>query len=175
MCFSSIEYVQQIQNQNDCTKWVNLPDLFLISSDVASINGYKILGIFLWPSQSHCAVGNALMDSLVEDGLEVTIVSPFSLNKSITNYTDVPLEHSWVGLHSMESLNKIEIRQLKFFNRFYQRQFVGCEWCTFLVAFILKRFWLWHQSNWKVTGCKQKFKKNWFKVANNLMSLSCEA
>lgn len=71
--------------------------LLLLHYLTASINCYKILGVFPCPSRSHYAVGHALMKGLADDGHEVTMVSPFSQNQPIKNYTEVLLEHSWAG------------------------------------------------------------------------------
>lgn len=62
---------------------------------ISCVNCYKILGVYPFPSRSHCSVGYALMDGLAAEGNQVTVVSPFSRNKSIKNYTEIVLEHSW--------------------------------------------------------------------------------
>lgn len=58
-------------------------------------NCYKILGVYPCASKSHYYVGQALMEGLANDGHEVTIVSPFTEKKTIKNYKEVLLEHSW--------------------------------------------------------------------------------
>lgn len=58
------------------------------------VGGYRILGVFPVPSKSHYYIGHALMAGLANDGHAVTVISPFRLNKPISNYTEVFLENS---------------------------------------------------------------------------------
>ncbi|XP_065157276.1 UDP-glycosyltransferase UGT5-like [Atheta coriaria] len=55
-------------------------------------NGSKILGIFPFPSKSHYIIGEALLRGLAERGHDVTMISPFTLDKPIKNYQDVVID-----------------------------------------------------------------------------------
>lgn len=52
----------------------------------------KILVLFPSPSRSHLVVAQGITTSLAERGHEVTVVSPFPLDKPMKNYRDIKLE-----------------------------------------------------------------------------------
>lgn len=52
---------------------------------------YKILGVFPLPSKSHFAIGNSVMKSLVDEGHDVTIISPFPNKKPQPNIRDISM------------------------------------------------------------------------------------
>ncbi|XP_017771358.1 PREDICTED: UDP-glucuronosyltransferase 1-5-like [Nicrophorus vespilloides] len=54
-------------------------------------NGAKILGVFPHPSKSSFLLGKTLMKELAVRGHEVTMISPFPLEKPVKNYTDVTM------------------------------------------------------------------------------------
>lgn len=66
--------------------------LYLLCQNVI---GYKFLAMLPTTSRSHYYIGQNLMKGLAEEGHEVTVISPFKVNKPIANYREVFLEHSW--------------------------------------------------------------------------------
>ncbi|XP_017774703.1 PREDICTED: UDP-glucuronosyltransferase 2C1-like [Nicrophorus vespilloides] len=52
-------------------------------------HGAKILGVFPYPSKSHFILGRTLLKELAARGHEVTMISPFPLDKPLKNYKDV--------------------------------------------------------------------------------------
>lgn len=66
--------------------------LFALSLNVMS---YKILAVLPVTSKSHYYIGGNLMKAMAEQGHEVTVISPFSEEKPISNFTEVLLETSW--------------------------------------------------------------------------------
>jgi len=58
---------------------------------VAMTRGVNLLGVFPFPARSHLILQKALMFELARRGHEVTVVSSFSRNKAIPNYTDIEL------------------------------------------------------------------------------------
>lgn len=59
------------------------------------VNGYRILGVISVPSKSHYYVVHALLKGLAKEGHDVTLISPFKLQKPIKNYKEIYLENSW--------------------------------------------------------------------------------
>ena len=56
---------------------------------VANGLSYKFLGVLHFSSKSHYIVGSSLMRNLVEQGHEVTVISPFTAKKPMKNFHDV--------------------------------------------------------------------------------------
>lgn len=61
--------------------------IFLLLLSLAS--AYKVLGVFPWGSKSHYAIGNAVMNSLLEAGHEVVMITPFPRKQNSPNYRDI--------------------------------------------------------------------------------------
>ncbi|KAJ6649556.1 UDP-glucosyltransferase 2 [Pseudolycoriella hygida] len=96
-----------------------LCEVLVIFYLISLINCFKILGVFPCPSRSHYSVGHALMKGLADDGHEVTMVSPFSQTKSIENYTEILLEHSWAGYkRDFMKGNLLEVSGVNFWTSF---------------------------------------------------------
>lgn len=55
-------------------------------------NGYKILGVMPFGSNSHFAIGHSIVKSLLDAGNEVTVISPFPQKKPLKNYRDVSIK-----------------------------------------------------------------------------------
>lgn len=64
---------------------------------IIATNAYNILIVLPTTFKSHHQIGEELALELLSDGHHVTIVSPFKLNKSVSNYTEIILEHSLIG------------------------------------------------------------------------------
>lgn len=60
-----------------------------------NVIGYKFLAVLPITSRSHFYIGQNLMKGLADEGHEVTVISPFKVNKPIANYHEVFLENSW--------------------------------------------------------------------------------
>lgn len=66
--------------------------LFIVFLSILhAVHCYKFLGVLHFSSKSHFIVGSALLKGLVEQGHEVTVISPFPLKKPMKNYHDVPV------------------------------------------------------------------------------------
>lgn len=63
--------------------------LWLSVTILGICDGSKILGIFPVPSKSHYIIGEALLRGLAEKGHDVTMISPYTLDKPMKNYTDI--------------------------------------------------------------------------------------
>ena len=53
------------------------------------VNGLKVLGIIPFPSKSHFAIGNGIIESLVDAGHEVTVMSPYPQKAKRENYHEI--------------------------------------------------------------------------------------
>lgn len=62
--------------------------VFFVSILLTS-DGYKVLGVLPFSSNSHFAIGHSILKSLLEAGNEVTVISPYPQKKPIDNYYDV--------------------------------------------------------------------------------------
>jgi hypothetical protein len=74
---------------------------------VAFINasvGSRILFLFPTPSRSHMVIVHALSRALAEKGHDVTVVSPFPLNKAIKNHREIVIPFNE---RAKEVMNKI--------------------------------------------------------------------
>lgn len=63
--------------------------LFAFSSQ---IDGFKVLGIFPFGSNSHFAIGNSIVKALHKAGHEVTVISPYPQKKQLEKFRDVSTE-----------------------------------------------------------------------------------
>lgn len=55
------------------------------------VESFKFLVVLHFSSKSHFIIGSALLRGLTNAGHEVTVVSPFPLDKPMENYHDVPV------------------------------------------------------------------------------------
>lgn len=51
--------------------------------------GFKVFSLIPFPSKSHFAIGRSIIDSLIEAGHEVTVMSPYPQKLPVDNYTDI--------------------------------------------------------------------------------------
>lgn len=65
--------------------------LVVLSIWLSIANSYKILGIFPFGSKSHFTIGNAVMNSLLDAGHQITMVSPFPRTVTTANWRDISL------------------------------------------------------------------------------------
>lgn len=65
--------------------------VFKILTVSTSVLGSRILFIFPTPSKSHMIIAHALSTALAEKGHDVTVVSPFPLEKSVKNHRNIYL------------------------------------------------------------------------------------
>ncbi|XP_065157289.1 LOW QUALITY PROTEIN: UDP-glycosyltransferase UGT5-like [Atheta coriaria] len=83
--------------------------LFLSVAIFGICDGSKILGIFPMPSKSHYILGEALLRGLAAKGHQVTMISPYTLDKPMKNYKDVVIdgmvELKDANAHRFTSLN----------------------------------------------------------------------
>lgn len=63
--------------------------LICLISFVFYSNGFKVLGVLPFASKSHFAIGHGVVESLLEAGNEVTVISPYPQKNPIKNYTDI--------------------------------------------------------------------------------------
>lgn len=69
---------------------MKLLSVLLLSVTILDIcHGSKILAIFATPCKSHYILGEALLRGLVTKGHEVTMISPYTLEKPMKNYNHV--------------------------------------------------------------------------------------
>lgn len=61
----------------------------VLSINYNQVNGLKVLGIIPFPSKSHFAIGNGIIESLVDAGHEVTVMSPYPQRKNRPNYNEI--------------------------------------------------------------------------------------
>ena len=54
-------------------------------------NGANVLGLFNFPSKSHHLLGYSLLRELVHRGHNVTMISPFGVDKTVMNYTHIEI------------------------------------------------------------------------------------
>jgi hypothetical protein len=65
---------------------------FLVILTIKSCESAKILALFPSPSRSQIVVMQALTKELAQRGHEVTMVSPFPMDKPLKNYRDVKVD-----------------------------------------------------------------------------------
>lgn len=65
--------------------------LFALIAKFAFIEGYKVLGILPFMSNSHFAIGQSIVKTLHKAGHEVTVISPYPQKTPLTNFTDVSI------------------------------------------------------------------------------------
>lgn len=70
---------------------INLFSLLLVCNLNYLTNGANILGLFTYPSKSHHLLGHSLLKALVHRGHNVTMISPFGVEKTIANYTHIEI------------------------------------------------------------------------------------
>lgn len=66
--------------------------LSLLAFQCYGVTSYRILMTFTIPSPSHHIIGKALMQGLIADGHEVTLISPFKENYAHENFTEIHLD-----------------------------------------------------------------------------------
>ena len=71
-------------------------------------NAYKILGVFPMQSKSHFAIGNSVMKSLVVEGHEVTIISPYPSKKPQPNIRDISISDLLEDFQKGDKINNLE-------------------------------------------------------------------
>ena len=71
---------------------MNLLSVVVFSIWLSIANSYKILGIFPFGSKSHFAIGNGVMNSLLDAGHQITMVSPYPRNVKTLNWRDISLK-----------------------------------------------------------------------------------
>jgi hypothetical protein len=65
---------------------------FLIAAFFALVfkaDGFKVLGILPFGSNSHFAIGNSILKNLHKAGHEVTVISPYPQKKQLEKYRDI--------------------------------------------------------------------------------------
>ena len=72
-------------------------------------NTYKILGVFPMQSKSHFAIGNSVMKSLVDEGHQVTMISPFPSKKPQPNIREISIEDIMVDFQKSDKINNQEL------------------------------------------------------------------
>lgn len=70
---------------------MKLLSVLVFSIWLSVANSYKILGIFPFGSKSHFAIGNGVMNSLLDAGHQITMVSPFPRSVKTVNWRDISL------------------------------------------------------------------------------------
>ena len=70
---------------------MNLLSVVVFSIWLSIANAYKILGIFPFGCKSHFAIGNGVMNSLINAGHEITMISPYPRNVITPNWRDISL------------------------------------------------------------------------------------
>lgn len=74
------------------------------------VSGYKILGLFLYPGQSHFRLVDPLMIELAKRGHNVTVYSTFPKSQKLPNHTDVSIKscfHLPTNMLTMDQMNKV--------------------------------------------------------------------
>lgn len=56
---------------------------------ILQIDGFKVLGILPFGSNSHFAIGNSIVKALHKAGHDITVISPYPQKKPLKNYRDV--------------------------------------------------------------------------------------
>lgn len=65
--------------------------LIALFAHLSFIEGYKVLGILPFMSNSHFAIGNSILKTLHKAGNEVTVISPYPQKTPLKNFTDISL------------------------------------------------------------------------------------
>ena len=55
----------------------------------SQVDGFKVLGVLPFGSNSHFAVGNSILKALHKAGHEVTVISPFPQKKPMENFREI--------------------------------------------------------------------------------------
>lgn len=63
--------------------------VILVLNFVFAVDGFKVLGVLPFGSKSHFAIGHSILKSLLNDGNEVTVISPYPQKKKVENYNDI--------------------------------------------------------------------------------------
>lgn len=75
-----------------CSDCIKMKLVILLFSFIALANTSRILFLFPSPSKSHLIVVKGLSTTLAERGHDVTVVSPFPLDKPMKNYRDINVD-----------------------------------------------------------------------------------
>lgn len=70
---------------------MNLLSVVVFSIWLTIANAYNILGIFPFGSKSHFAIGNGVMNSLLDAGHQITMISPYPRTVKTVNWRDISL------------------------------------------------------------------------------------
>jgi glucuronosyltransferase len=62
---------------------------FALLALFAKIDGLKVLGVLVFGSKSHFAIGHGIVNSLHKAGHDVTVISPYPQKKPLKNYRDI--------------------------------------------------------------------------------------
>ncbi|XP_063702026.1 UDP-glycosyltransferase UGT5-like [Culicoides brevitarsis] len=87
-------------------------------------SSYKILGVFPTFSKSHYILGSKIMRELAEKGHEVTVLTPFILNKGVPNLTEV-LVDGIIEKSSIITDHLLEFDSTSMFGRLRNLYFFG--------------------------------------------------
>jgi len=60
-----------------------------LSTIFVQVNGLKVLGIIPFASKSHYALGNGIMESLLDAGHDVTVMSPYPQKAKRERYHEI--------------------------------------------------------------------------------------
>lgn len=105
--------------------------IFLLSCLISSNHGFKVLGVLPFGSKSHFAIGSSIINSLHENGHEVTVISPFPKKAPVPKYKDISLadimERYEKGL-IFQFLLKFKIIVIRNFIDSYIRKKIQCLW-----------------------------------------------
>lgn len=63
--------------------------IFIALSEISLISGSRILMLFPTPSKSHLIAVQGLSRTLAASGHDVTVISPFPMDKKVKNYRDI--------------------------------------------------------------------------------------
>lgn len=63
--------------------------LLALIAQFTFIEGFKVLGILPFMSNSHFAIGESIVKTLHKAGHEVTVISPYPQKNVLKNFTDI--------------------------------------------------------------------------------------
>ncbi|XP_065156557.1 UDP-glucosyltransferase 2-like [Atheta coriaria] len=66
--------------------------LVLLCITINTVQCANILGVYPFPSKSHCILGHALLKGLVQRGHNVTMLTTYPMEKSSENYTELLMD-----------------------------------------------------------------------------------
>lgn len=72
----------------------------LVCCLLGSVDSYKILGLFAFPSSSHYKIGSALMRGLAEKGHEITVIAAYEEKSPVANFTTIFIPEAEPDLQS---------------------------------------------------------------------------